>query len=297
VGFYSIAAGYNTTASQIGTAAFGYQASASGAYSFAMGHTANASGQGSLALGYRSTADSDYGVAIGQRATTNGFTGAIVISDASSTDSLQASVNNQFSLRAAGGTRIYTNSTKTLGVSLAANGTSWAVISDRAVKENFRWLEGEDVLARIRRMPVQSWNYIDEGRQVRHIGPMAQDWHAAWGLNADDRTINSADFDGVNLAAIQALETRTAGAPGAVGAHDRAAGRERGAAGEAGAPGGAGGGPQTVDRGPRVERSHAFPPGCGTGEPRALPSHLAFPHLLAAVQALDTRTRGQSRAA
>jgi uncharacterized small protein (DUF1192 family) len=45
---------------------------------------------------------------------------------------------------------------------------------------------------------------------VRHIGPMAQDWHAAFGLNDDPLTINQGDFDGVNLAAVQALDARTA---------------------------------------------------------------------------------------
>ena len=45
---------------------------------------------------------------------------------------------------------------------------------------------------------------------MRHIGPMAQDWQRAFGFSADGTTINMSDFDGVNLAAIQALEARTA---------------------------------------------------------------------------------------
>jgi trimeric autotransporter adhesin len=59
-------------------------------------------------------------------------------------------------------------------------------------------------------VPVTSWNYIDEGRQVRHIGPMAQDWHAAFALNDDPLTINQGDFDGINLVAVKALERRSA---------------------------------------------------------------------------------------
>jgi uncharacterized protein YceH (UPF0502 family) len=39
---------------------------------------------------------------------------------------------------------------------------------------------------------------------------MAQDWHRAFGFTTDDHVINMSDFDGVNLAAIQALEARTA---------------------------------------------------------------------------------------
>ncbi|MFL5385318.1 MAG: hypothetical protein ACJ8GN_22595, partial [Longimicrobiaceae bacterium] len=47
-------------------------------------------------------------------------------------------------------------------------------------------------------------------RSVLHIGPMAQDWQRAFGFSRDGTTINMSDFDGVNLAAVKALETRTA---------------------------------------------------------------------------------------
>jgi hypothetical protein len=58
---------------------------------------------------------------------------------------------------------------------------------------------------------VTSWRYRDEvDRTVRHIGPMAQDWQRAFGLSRDGTTINMSDFDGVNLAAVKALEGRTA---------------------------------------------------------------------------------------
>jgi hypothetical protein len=179
-------------------------------YGVAMGYTANSNGTAAIALGYRATADGDYSVAIGQRASANGFDGAIVISDQSSTDSLEASATNQFSVRAAGGYRLFTNATKTTGVSLNAGGSSWNVISDRSRKEGFLAVDGEDVLARIRTLPVSTWRYIDEAdRSVLHIGPMAQDWQRAFGFSRDGTTINMSDFDGVNLAAIQALERRT----------------------------------------------------------------------------------------
>jgi hypothetical protein len=96
-------------------------------------------------------------------------------------------------------------------VSLNAGGSSWNVISDRNRKEDFEPLDGEDVLLRLRQVPVTMWRYRDEvDRSVRHIGPMAQDWRSAFDLTADGTIINMSDFDGVNLAAIQALERRTA---------------------------------------------------------------------------------------
>lgn len=211
IGFYTWAGGYNTIAQGLSSFAMGYQSTAVGSYSTALGYTANADGTGAVSIGYRTTANADYSVAIGQRASTAGRAGAIVLSDGSTTDSTRASANNQFTVRAAGGTRLFTNATMTTGVQLSAGGSSWAVISDRNRKELFEPVEGEEVLLRLRSVPVTKWRYIDEeDRTVRHIGPMAQDWAVAFGLGPDDRTINMSDFDGVNLAGIKALDARTA---------------------------------------------------------------------------------------
>jgi hypothetical protein len=210
-GFYSFASGFNTIAQGNYSIAAGYGSWAIQSYGVGLGYNARSDGVGSVALGYMTTADGNYSVAIGQRASTNGFSGAIVISDQSSTDSLEASANNQFSLRAAGGVRLYTNATKTTGVSLTAGGSSWNVISDRNRKDSFASVDLEDVLARIRRLPVTTWRYTGEADQtVRHIGPMAQDWHSLFKFSSDDKTINMSDLDGVNLAGVKALEARTA---------------------------------------------------------------------------------------
>jgi hypothetical protein len=209
-GFYSFASGYNTIAQGNYSIAAGYSSWALQSYGVGLGYHAHSDGVGAVALGYLSTADANYSVAIGQRASTNGFSGAIVISDQSSTDSLEASANNQFSLRAAGGVRLYTNATKTTGVSLNAGGSSWNVISDRNRKTGFLGVDGEDILRRVATLPVSTWRYRDEAdRSTLHIGPMAQDWHAAFGFTRDNTTINMSDFDGVNLAAIQALNQRS----------------------------------------------------------------------------------------
>jgi hypothetical protein len=111
------------------------------------------------------------------------------------------------SFRAPGGYRIFTNQALTTGVTLAAGGGSWNVVSDRGRKESFLGIDPDDVLARIRLLPVSTWRYVDEeDRTVRHIGPMAQDWNRAFRFSGDSTTINMSDFDGVNLAGIQALD-------------------------------------------------------------------------------------------
>jgi hypothetical protein len=237
-GFYSWAGGHNTIASAFGTfsfgdgitvsgtdaAGFGNASTISGTAGFSagasnnctgfgcvtIGFTNTASGQGSVAIGYRVTADADYAVALGHRASANGHSGVFTFGDESTTDSIQSGVNNEFAARAAGGFRFRTNATLTTGCNLPAGSGVFSCASSRTLKENFSGVDGEEVLARMRSIPVNRWNYVAEGRQVRHLGPFAEDFRAAFGLGVDDRSIGLLDIDGVNFAAIQALEARTA---------------------------------------------------------------------------------------
>src|SRR5690606_773951 len=147
----------NTVAGTAGFAA-GANHNCAGFACVTMGYNNTATGQGSTAIGYRSTADANYSTAIGYRASTNGRTGAFVISDASTTDSTEASSNNQFMSRFAGGYRLFSNASETVGVSIAASGNSWASISDRNRKENIEWLDDEEVLRNLRDVPVATWS-------------------------------------------------------------------------------------------------------------------------------------------
>ena len=84
-----------------------------------------------------------------------------------------------------------------------------ALTSDRNLKEHFQPLDGQAVLAKIAALPVSEWNYKEDSRAVQHIGPMAQDFHAAFGLDgADDKHISVVDEGGVALAAIQGLNRK-----------------------------------------------------------------------------------------
>ena len=56
-------------------------------------------------------------------------------------------------------------------------------------------------------MPIAEWNYKSQDGSVRHMGPMAQDFRAAYGLGHDELTISTIDSDGVSLAAIQGLHS------------------------------------------------------------------------------------------
>ncbi len=77
--------------------------------------------------------------------------------------------------------------------------------SDVNVKSNIEALDGNLVLAKLDAMPVTEWSYRWESPSVRHIGPMAQDFHAAFGLGTDETKISPRDMAGVTMAAIKAL--------------------------------------------------------------------------------------------
>jgi len=72
------------------------------------------------------------------------------------------------------------------------------------VKTNIAPLDETAVLEKVAALPISRWSYKSE-RGVRHVGPMAQDFYAAFGVGADDKHITSIDEDGVALAAIKAL--------------------------------------------------------------------------------------------
>ncbi len=77
-------------------------------------------------------------------------------------------------------------------------------ISDRNAKAAINPVDPTDVLTRVASMPVSSWVYKKEP-DIRHIGPMAQDFRAAFGVGKDDKTIYNIDAQGVTMAAIQGL--------------------------------------------------------------------------------------------
>lgn len=89
---------------------------------------------------------------------------------------------------------------------LRVNGT-FVSASDRNLKENVRTVQPLEVLEKVAAMPVHSWNYKNDPAS-RHVGPMAQDFHAAFGLGVDDKHIANVDADGVALAAIQGLNQK-----------------------------------------------------------------------------------------
>ncbi|MEM9293989.1 MAG: tail fiber domain-containing protein [Acidobacteriota bacterium] len=77
--------------------------------------------------------------------------------------------------------------------------------SDRAAKENFRPVDRSAVLSKIVELPITRWNYISQGAEIEHLGPMAQDFYGAFGVGPDDKHIATRDAASVALVGVQAL--------------------------------------------------------------------------------------------
>ncbi len=224
-GFSTIAGGYgNSVSSLYATIAGGLGNSAPGAggsfiggggYNTATGEGAvigggiSNSATGSWTAipgGYANSASGTYGFAAGVHASA-AQTGTFVWSDGSDGDTtLTSSRAYQFLARASGGFTLYTNAGATVGAQLAAGSGSWASLSDRNAKTNIAPLNDDAILAKVDALPISRWSYKTE-HGVRHVGPMAQDFYAAFKVGEDDRHITSIDEDGVALAAIKALHT------------------------------------------------------------------------------------------
>jgi hypothetical protein len=83
---------------------------------------------------------------------------------------------------------------------------SWAFSSDRNLKDRFAPVEATSVLDKVAQLPVVEWSY--KGYPQRHIGTMAQDFHALFPLNDKDTVLNDSDLHGVELAAIKGLNQK-----------------------------------------------------------------------------------------
>jgi len=202
----TVGGGSNHTASgNTATIGGGATNTASGNYATVGGGWTNtASGiEATVPGGADNAAAGGYSFAAGRRAKAN-HQGAFVWADSTDAD-FASSANNQFDVRAAGGTRIFSDSGATVGVLLAAGASSWSMICDRNLKENFVAVDGRDVLERLSRIPITQWNLKSQDPSIQHIGPMAQDFYEAFGLGEDDRHISTVDADGIALVSIQAL--------------------------------------------------------------------------------------------
>ena len=159
-----------------------------------------AGGSGNVAAGH-------YSFAAGHNARSMN-SGCFTWADSSSPNTFVCAGTDAFVARAAGGVYFRTNAAATTGVALFGGAGSWSMASDRALKEHIVAVDPSDVLERLLRMPVATWNYRAKDASIRHMGPMAQDVHAAFSLGESDKRISSVDANGIAFAAIQGLNAK-----------------------------------------------------------------------------------------
>ncbi len=90
------------------------------------------------------------------------------------------------------------------GAHVTAGGT-WTNASSRQLKTGFIPADGQTLLETLAALPITTWSYRAEDPAVRHLGPTAEDFYAAFQLGRDNGAITTVDADGVALTAIQAL--------------------------------------------------------------------------------------------
>lgn len=83
-----------------------------------------------------------------------------------------------------------------------------ALGSSRTIKHEIEPLDGVEILSAIRELPLYSWKYREDPAQASHVGPMAEDIHAAFRLGSDEKHLSPSDSAGLALAAVQGLDQR-----------------------------------------------------------------------------------------
>jgi hypothetical protein len=208
----AVAIGQYNQSTGLASMAFGTSVTAGGTNAMAFGLQNTASGISSLAMGYLNIASGNYSTAMGHRMNTNNQAGAFMIGDSDplGQGTTGAGAADQFVARFRNGYYLMTSGTVTrTGAVIGAGQNAWSAISDSTRKERFLSMNHADVLRKINAMKLSSWNYKGQ-REIRHYGPMAQDFYAAFGHDAlgpigCDTLINSHDFAGVTFAGVQAL--------------------------------------------------------------------------------------------
>jgi len=227
----TVGGGYDNTASGYrGTVGGGGGNTASGNDAVVTGGVNNtadglgatvAGGQLNVAVQFAAIGGGEYNIASGDYATVPGGNSAVATNNGAfvwnGIDGVvtASTNNNSFTVRAPGGVRFITTTATTgleirplgggvNGAALAPGGTAWVTLSDSNAKTAVVAVDPRAVLAKVDQLPVTELEYKHDPHR-RYFGPMAQDFHAAFGLGNDDKTINTLDADGVLFLSVKGL--------------------------------------------------------------------------------------------
>lgn len=214
--FSVVSGGYNNSATAFGGSVIGgqYNVAAGVDSSVIGGHGNSANGQNSVAAGRLANADQDYCMVLDFWDTSTPMTCLGSANIVRIGDLHGLSVDYYSQRPDGGGTKWVaigdTAPSQTIATwtgGYLSDGGTWTNSSDRNAKTDVTLIDPQSVLDRVAAMPIATWRYKTETDQV-HLGPMAQDFRAAFGLGADDKHIATIDEGGVALAAIQGLNAK-----------------------------------------------------------------------------------------
>ncbi len=118
--------------------------------------------------------------------------------------------SGKFRVRKSGGLQALNGSTEIMSLNSTGDLKVKSVeeTSSREEKRGFATVDGLSVLDKVVALPISEWSYKVDNPSVRHLGPMAEDFHGAFGLGKSDTGLVSLDTSGVALAAIQGLNQK-----------------------------------------------------------------------------------------
>jgi len=218
----TIGGGDQNGASGVGSTIAGGQVNlASGSISTVSGGERNcAGGDGSWAGGSRATVrpgnETGDGLCTANSGDADGDEGTFLWSGSPFGDFVSTGAN-QFGVRAAGyffggpfDTSVAIPAGRFINTSSGAHlttGGAWTNASSRTLKTAFESVDPLAVLGKVVSLPLSTWTYKDSV-EGRHLGPVAEDFKALFGLGGDGESIATVDADGVALAAIQGLNQK-----------------------------------------------------------------------------------------
>lgn len=80
--------------------------------------------------------------------------------------------------------------------------------SDKNLKENFKKIDSIDILNKINKLDITSWNYKKDDDSIKHIGPMSQDFYSLFKVGINDKTIAPLDAASIAITGIKALSNQ-----------------------------------------------------------------------------------------
>lgn len=184
---------------------------ASGTYATVPGGLANeAGGESAFAAGQYAAAEDDNAFVWNDGSGATDGSGSQTDQFSSSTSDSTSSVvgSSTVNVKTTGGIRIITTGDNSAVTWIPGGSAGWSSNSSRGEKTNIEPVDPQAVLDGVTELDVSTWEYAHRdggGQGMRHMGPMAEEFHAAFDVGASDTGINSINADGVAFAAIQGL--------------------------------------------------------------------------------------------